>query len=105
MMQGQRSTSGDGLCDIPIQGQNTTINSVIPTTPTSQEPTMNVILRKDKTAKDLAVYLHAICFAPVMHTFIKGIKNNHFLWWPGCSKKLIKKHLSLMPATVKGHLH
>ena len=44
-------------------------------------------------------------FSPVAHTFLKAIKNNQFLGWPGLNEKLIKKHLPLMPATVKGHLH
>ena len=113
ILQGYRSTNGDGLWDIPIPPPPPTINNqwdkksnLIPIQkiPKQQQQTLNIIIRKDKAAKDLALYLHAACFSPTTHTFLKAIKNNHFVGWPGLTLDLIKKHLPLTPATVKGHL-
>ena len=113
---GTRSTSGDGLWDIHIPQQPSTINitnnsnlsSTCTTTSshllTKSTPSMNVIIRKATTAKDLALYFHAACFSPTKSTLLKAIKNNHFIGWPGLTSTLIQKHLPLTIPTIKGHL-
>ena len=104
ILQGFRSNSGDGLWDIPIPSPSTssklsTIQSdspdkiITPTqlkTPLQPSPSMNVIIRKATTAKDLATYLHAASFSPTKDIFFKAIKNNHFLGWPGLTPKFLK---------------
>ena len=56
------------------------------------------------TARDLALYLHAACFSPTKDTFLTAIQKNHFLGWPGLTSSLIRKHLPVTTATIKGHL-
>ena len=68
-------------------------------------PSMNVILRKDKTKMDLAAYHHASIFSPVQSTLVNSINNNHFTSWPGLTPTLITKNLPPVLATAKGHLH
>lgn len=99
ILQGRRSKTGDGLWDIPLQ---TSIKK--PTQAPSYQPSMNVIIRKNEPAKQLVKYLHACCFYPTIPTFIKAIKNNHFLSWPGLTVKLVKKYLDPSVTTAKGHL-
>lgn len=65
---------------------------------------MNIILRTDKKATDLASFLHGACFSPSKDTFIKAINNNFFITWPGLTSKLISKHLLPSTATHSGHL-
>ena len=90
IFQGHRSTTGDGLWNINISPAPsippTKSPSLLPTPP---KPSLNVIIRKSTTAKDLAIYLHAACFSPAKHTFIKAIQNNHFISWPGLTASLI----------------
>ena len=65
---GTRSTTGDGLWDIPIPqnkaSQNndgsTAKNKITYPTPTPNS--LYIILRTDKCASDLAAYLHAAYF-------------------------------------------
>ena len=65
---------------------------------------LNVILCKDEHAKDLVNYLHGCCFWPVKSTFLRAIRNNHFVTWPGLEAHLVHKHLNKCVHTVKGHL-
>ena len=60
ILEGSRSTSGDGLWDIPLPQQKATIPS--PCTNNNFAPSMNVIIRKHQASKDLVRYLHAACF-------------------------------------------
>ena len=66
-------------------------------------PCINVIVRKTGLKSELAQFLHGACFSPVVSTFVKAIKNNHFTTWPGLSEKLITKHLPPAIATSFGH--
>ena len=65
---GTRSTTGDGLWDIPIPQNEASQNNDRPkaknqiTYPTPTPNSLNIILRADKRASDLAAYLHAACF-------------------------------------------
>ena len=44
-----------------------------------QNPKINVILRHDKTKRDLIRYLHSALFSPVKSTLIKAINNNQLI--------------------------
>ena len=70
-----------------------------------QNDKINIIIRKDKTKQELATFLHASCFSPVLSTFNKAIENGHFNTWPGLSSNLLKKHLPPSIASAKGHLN
>ena len=65
----------------------------------------NVILRKHQKHSDLAEFSHGCCGAPVVSTFITGIKNSQFITWPGLTANLILKHLPPSQLTTRGHLH
>ena len=67
--------------------------------------TMQVIIRKNQPAQQLARYLHACCFSPVKSTWLKAIQKGHFHSWPGLTTKLVRRHLPLSTATVQGHIH
>ena len=71
---------------------------------TITSPSLNVILRKKETKKDLISFLHAACCSPTSTTWIKAIENNQFATWPGLNTRLIKKHLPPSIATAQGHL-
>ena len=64
---------------------------------------LNIIIRKKSTKCDLVNYSHAACFFPVKSTFLRAIRNNHFLSIPGLSTKLVTHHLSSTRATAMGH--
>ena len=115
IITGTRSTCGDGLWDITLPSSSSNVTkihshqSLIPSPHLKSSsrtftPSLNVIIKKSTTAKDLAIYLHASCFSPSKSTFIKAIHNNHFIGWPGLSKSLIHNHLPISIPTVKGHL-
>lgn len=52
----------------------------------------------------LIQYLHAIAGFPTKRTWIKAIKNNFFLTWPGLTTNRITKHLKPNKYTTLGHL-
>ena len=79
--------------------QDNIFNSTI-----NQQQKLNVITRNKQTHKELAQYLHATCLSPRPSAFIKAIKNNHFISWPGLNQQLIIKHLPKTIATSLGHL-
>ena len=64
----------------------------------------NVIIRKNQTKSTLVEFLHAACYAPTKATFLKAIKNNHFVSWPGLDPRTVAKHLGISEYTVKGHM-
>ena len=64
----------------------------------------NVIIRKKQTKSNLAQHLHAACLSPPISAFIKAIKNNNFITWPGLTPKLISKHLPKSTYATLGHL-
>ena len=63
-----------------------------------------MILQKQQKSAELATFLHGCCGCPVPSTFIRAIKNNHFISWPGLTANLIAKHLPSSIITPKGHL-
>ena len=64
---------------------------------------LNVIIRIQTLKTDLAAFFHGALFSPVKATLLKAINNNHFVGWPGLTKKLISRHLLDTVATAKGH--
>ena len=64
----------------------------------------NVIILKKQPKSQLAQYLHATCMSPVPSTFLKAIRNNNFITWPGLTTELITKNLPKTIATVQAHL-
>ena len=117
IMRGIRNPT-DGLWDIPLPSRKFSSPPSTHHTPPSyttnkkfnvinivaSHPSLAVIIRKDTTKSDLAQYLHAACFSPVLNTWEKAIKNNHFSTWPGLTAHLVCKHLPISPSTVQGHL-
>ena len=100
VLTGHRSTSGDGLWDIPIpQHSSPVAPSPIPS------PALNVIIRKDTATRDLIRYLHAACFSPPIKTFLQALQRNQLITWPGLTSKLVTKYLTPTIATAKGHLN
>ena len=102
ILEGSRSTSGDGLWDIPLPQPPRNVPRACPTNITA--PSMNVILRKNQPSKDLVRYLHASCFSPPIKTFLSAVQNKFLITFPGLSVSLIKKHLSPSISTAKGHM-
>ena len=103
ILQGTRNYN-DGLWDItlPQHDLNTPrIDQHLKKTTSS----LAVIIRKNETKTDLATYLHAACFSPVVSTFIKAINNNHFTTWPGLTAAIISKYLPASLATAKAHIN
>jgi hypothetical protein len=47
-------------------------------------------------------YLHKAMFSPTKSALLQAVKNGHLVSWPGLTKKEIKKHLKLTPATTMG---
>ena len=66
-------------------------------------PKLNIILRKDKTKKDLVTFFHGAMGSVVPSTWICAIKNDQFSSWSGLTADLVNKHLSLSIATAEGH--
>ena len=91
ILEGVRSTSGDKLWDIPIPLPSPKTPPISIPTPKSQQnsQSINIILRTDKKATDLAAYHHATMFSPTKHTLTQAIDRNFLLGWPGLTSKLI----------------
>ena len=49
----------------------------------------NVIIFRDKGKAELVQYFHGECFSPVQSTFLKAIKNKHFLTWTGPDANIV----------------
>lgn len=60
-----------------IQKQQTSLKSV-----SLVHPSINIIIRKDRTKRDLVKFLHGACCSPAPPSWIKAIVNNHFVSWP-----------------------
>ena len=97
-----RSTTDDGLWDIPIPQNEASEKNDGPkaknqiTYPTPTPNSLDIILRTDKRASDLAAYLHAACFLPVTHTFLNAI--NFFSPMP-CLNAFFYSKASCSPTT------
>jgi len=80
ILTGHRNLS-DGLWDIDLTSNYT---------PCPTTTSLNIIMRFDKTKKELAQYYHACVGSPVQSSFIAAIANGNFITWPGLSVDLIK---------------
>ena len=80
----------DGLWDVPFKKHD--INAI------------NYIITRDKSKTELAQYLHACAFSPVISTFQACIQRGNFVTWPGIDNLNFKKLLGTTEATLKGHL-
>ena len=94
--QGKLVTKGhrnftDGLWDVKFQQHK--INKI------------NYIISKDKTKIELAQYLHACAFSPVISTFQKCIDNGNFITWLGIETLNFKNLLGTTEATAKRHIN
>ena len=70
-----------------------------------QEEELNVIICQKQAKEELATFLHTACLAPVETTFIKAIKNNHFITFPGLDENLITKNLPKSVDYALGHIN
>ena len=61
-------------------------------------------LEQIATKKDIIHFLHASLFRPVKKTWLKAIKNEQFVTWPGINTTYVAKHLTPTIATAKGYL-
>ena len=50
------------------------------------------------------MYLHTVCFSPVVSTLVKAINTGKFKSWPGLTEYLVTKYLPKSQAEVKGHM-
>lgn len=103
-MTGKRNYK-DGLWDVDIN------NNISPSNPKSNHkindiihPKINYIIQRDKTKSDLAQYLHACAFSPVISTFQKCIRKGNFISWPGINDLNFEKLIGANESTIKGHL-
>ena len=49
-------------------------------------------------------FLHAAAGYPVISTWLKAIRKNHFMSGPGLSAETVRRHLLPSPHTGKGHM-
>ena len=52
---------------------------------------LNVIIKKDKTKRELAEYFHKCAFSPALTTLQKAVRKGLFVTWPGIEEKNSKK--------------
>ena len=78
--------------------------SVPPPQPMYNVIDMHYIIAKDKSKIDLARYLYATAFSPNITTFIKTIKNEHFITWPCIDNLNFATLLGTTKTTELGHL-
>ena len=61
-------------------------------------------IRSAATKADLAAFLHACLFSPMVVTLLRAIQRGHFTSFPGLTVDLIRKHLLKSTATTKGRM-
>ena len=49
-------------------------------------------------------FLHAAAGYPVISTWLKAIRKEHFMSWPGLNAETVRRHLLPSPHTTKGHM-
>lgn len=77
----------DILQEVPKYAYNITVNNyTIPAVP------------------QMIKFLHAAAGYPVISTWLKAIRKNHFMSWPGLSAETVRRHLLPSPHTGKGHM-
>ena len=63
------------------------------------------IIRKDQTKRDLTNFLLAACYSPVCLTLLSIIKNHHFTTWLGMEHNFMKRRVTYILPSAKGHLN
>jgi hypothetical protein len=89
ILKGRRNFK-DGLWDVPFEKHKI--------------DTINYIINKDQSKTELAKYLHACAFSPVISTLQDCITKGNFITWPGIDNINFKKILKTTEATLQGHL-
>ncbi len=51
-----------------------------------------------------AIYSHATAGFPIKDSWVKAIKNGHYVSWPGLTAKAVGKHFPESAETQKGHM-
>jgi hypothetical protein len=91
---------------IPLQPQAATNNQIMQANNNLQEHYHRAnSAYHTSMLPELVQFLHAACGSPVPSTWIRAIKQGHFVTWPGPTTSLVHKHLPKSLATVKGHLN
>ena len=104
-MTGTRNPmNGDKLWNMQLNNSPSETTPIYSTFQPIPKQTLNVIIRKQQTKKDLAKYLHAACFAPKLSTLTTAIKNGQFNSWPGLTTKLLKSLPKNTIETTKAHI-
>ena len=88
----------DGLWDVPF------LQHDLKQLSTKSNLQLNYIIRKDKSKLELARYLHACAFSPVLSTFTKAIKRGNFVTWPGIEDLNFEKMLGAVKESEQDHL-
>jgi hypothetical protein len=61
-------------------------------------------LEQIKSKKGIIDFLHTALFSPVKSTWLRAIRRNHFITWPGINSHDVAKYLQPTTATAKGYL-
>ena len=61
-------------------------------------------LEQRSTKASIITFLHEALFSPVKSTWLRAIRRNHFITWPGINATDVTKHLHPTIASAKGHL-
>eukprot|EP00957_Ditylum_brightwellii_P134055 10220504-Ditylum_brightwellii.AAC.1 len=57
------------------------------------------------TQEQLIKFYHSIMFSPVKKVLIKAARHKYLRGWPGFTQAVIRKHINIEEATVKGQLN
>ena len=61
-------------------------------------------LEQINSKKGIIEFLHTALFSPVKSTWLRAIRQNHFITWLGINSHNVAKYLQPTTATAKGHL-
>jgi hypothetical protein len=57
-----------------------------------------------KNTHQLITFYHACLFSPIISTWVKAIQEGYFKGWPGLMAERVRRFISVVPATEKGHM-
>jgi hypothetical protein len=98
LLEGPRDPTTN-LWLLPLQPQPQALPISIKAT-----PHLGFAAHHTSTKPELIHYLHAACYSPVTLTWLRAIRNNNFVTWPGVTSQAVTKHLPKSVATAQGHL-
>ena len=58
-----------------------------------------------QNTNQLIKFYHSALFSPTAQTWIAAIDAGYFRGWPGLTSALVRKHIQVIDATVKGHMN